>query len=358
MPPFSRYRWQEKRGLLTVLDVCRVSLSVFRESNMTNRQVLSDTAPHPIAPERLGKLADQCQRVVISFNPNSGARDRRKLVDQLYEQLAERGMDVEIPRSPNELIEIATRYTQRGELRTVVAAGGDGTISMLVNQLPAHCPISILPLGTENLLAKYLGISADTEKLAQLIVDGQTVLLDVGRANGTCFMVMASCGFDADVVRRLHARRSGHIRHWSYAGPIMNSIGQYRFPKIKITLDDDPQPAIESKWAFVFNAPRYAMNLPIVEDANTMDGKLDLCTFRGGNFFRGLFYLAGISLRRHRGWKDCRFQRVRRLKLESDEQVPYQLDGDPGGFLPLEIEVVPAYLRIVVSSDWVVRASH
>ena len=172
-----------------------------------------------------------------------------------------------------------------------------------------------------------------------------------GRANDKFFLVMCSCGFDADVVKRLHLARKGHINHWSYAWPIIDAISRYRYPTLRIRVDDEEK-LIKSKWAFVFNVPRYAMNLPIVPDANCRDGVLDLCTFRGGNLFRGLFYLAGIVLQQHRSWKDTNFAKFRTLTIESDEPVPFQLDGDPGGELPLKIEVVPRYLRVIVGRKW------
>jgi diacylglycerol kinase (ATP) len=53
-------------------------------------------------------------------------------------------------------------------------------------------------------------------------------------------------------------------------------------------------------------------------------------------------------LRRTRAIPDFRAQVVRRLRIESNETVPYQLDGDPGGVLPLEIEVLPGRLTMIV----------
>ena len=290
--------------------------------------------------------------VIVFFNPLSGASDRANSVDQLTRALKSRGMQVEKPADMAQLKELVTRLQAKACLRAVVAAGGDGTVGWLVNELPARIPIAILPLGTENLLAKYLGLSKSPETLAQLIEEGHLAAIDVGRANGTYFMVMASCGFDAEVVRRLHAVRDGHINHWSYAKPIINAIRQYDYPKIRIMVDGEEEPHIESRWAFIFNVPRYAMNLPIVDDADPTDGKLDLCTFRGGYLLLGLVYLGGIVMRQHRRWQDCRFEKFSRIRLESDGDVPYQLDGDPGGQLPLEIEIVPDYLRAIVSKKW------
>ncbi len=292
--------------------------------------------------------------IIVSVNPNSGSRDRRALVDELCDELVSLQYTPIVLTDVSKVITETKRLRESGDLRLVVAAGGDGTVSLLANELPPGIPFAILPLGTENLLAKYLGLNANPKAIANLIDAGKTVRLDAGRANGKLFLVMASCGFDADVVSRLHSNRKGHIRHSSYIRPIVDAIVSYRYPKIRFWLDDESK-SFPGRWAFIFNVPRYAMNLPIVDDADSMDGELDLCTFRGGNLLRGLLYLAAVLARQHRRWNESKIKRFKRLRIESDEPVPYQLDGDPGGELPLEIEVQPKFLRVVVSNDWIVK---
>ena len=183
-----------------------------------------------------GKVTSEV--VVISMNPKSGATDQRAVVDKLTACLTEHGFEVLLLTDVAEMIEVVGQHFG-GRLRCVVAAGGDGTISLLANELPENTPLALLPLGTENLLAKYLGVSADPVALANMIVAGGCRQLDVGRANGKLFLVMASCGFDADVVHRLHSNRQGHIRHWSYAKPIVSAIRKYKYPKIRISLDSN-----------------------------------------------------------------------------------------------------------------------
>ena len=287
--------------------------------------------------------------VVISMNPNSGATDQHTVVDKLTTCLIDHGFEVLLLTDVAEMIKVVGQHFG-GRLRCVVAAGGDGTISLLANELPENTPLAILPLGTENLLAKYLGVSAEPVALANMIVAGDCRQLDVGRANGKLFLVMASCGFDADVVHRLHSNRQGHIRHWSYAKPVVSAIRKYKYPKIRISLEsnDDHQPTVDPFWAFVFNVPRYAMNLPIAAEANPEDGMLDLCTFRGGSLFRGLFYLVSVILRRHKHWTTSKTYHFKKLTMESDGEVPYQLDGDPGGTLPLTIEVIKGGVTLIV----------
>lgn len=303
---------------------------------------------NPQEPPRRGKLDPERKSVVICFNRSSGSRDREATIRTLQASLEQAGMTVLVPDTLSGFFSEVKDLRERGSLRAVVAAGGDGTVSLLANELGRDVPIALFPLGTENLLAKHLGVTADVAEVTRTLEMGRTTRLDVGRANGTCFLVMASCGFDADVVHRLHRRRSGHIQHWSYAGPILGAMFGYGFPRIRLTVDGEPMPGRWVKWAFVFNAPRYAMNLPLVEDASPLDGELDLCTFRGGNFVTGLFYLITVFFRRHRRWGQSEVRRLRRLRLESDRPVPYQLDGDPGGHLPLDIGIEPAFLEVLI----------
>ena len=151
-----------------------------------------------------------------------------------------------------------------GQLRAVVAAGGDGTIAEIVNRTPPGTPVAILPLGTENLLAKYLEIAAEPAAIAQMVADGWTTWIDAGRANGRLFLLMASVGFDAEVVRRLHAARAGNIRHSTYIKPILQTIRNYKYPKLRVHCAPTAtggNRVIHCRWAFVFNVPRYGFGL-------------------------------------------------------------------------------------------------
>ena len=275
-------------------------------------------------------------------------------MNQTAELLREKGFEVHCSADIQNVIEISESLFAEGKLRTVLGAGGDGTAALLANSLTPDIPISILPLGTENLLAKYLGVTASPENVADLIQLGKTVRLDAGTANGKLFLIMAGCGFDAEVVQRLHSKRKGHIRHWSYARPILSAIRRYRFPNLNIEIDGK---AVERKnsWAFVFNVPRYAMNLKFVDDADCLDGRLDLITFRKPNLLNGLFYFLTILFRNHRGRRDVFEQRFETLRVTSEKPVPFQLDGDPGGQLPVVIKVVPNRLRVLVDENWIAK---
>jgi len=291
--------------------------------------------------------------VLICVNPNAGSCSGKDQVEQLKKLLEQDGFRVEVISDLEILCSRAAAAMAEDRLRVVVAAGGDGTVSRLLNLTGPGTPLTILPLGTENLLSKYLAIRPEPESVANLIRQGLTMDLDVGRANGTLFGLMFSCGFDADVVQRLHARRRGHIRHLSYVRPIIESLFRYDFPEVRISWSgEDRAGAVgfthSARWTFVVNLPCYAGGLKLAPDASGMDGLLDVCTFRRGSIVHGLRYLAGVVLGKHQGWADCVTGTTARLRVDSDKPVPYQLDGDPGGELPVEIDVLPGRLTIMM----------
>jgi len=59
-----------------------------------------------------------------------------------------------------------------------------------------------------------------------------------------------------------------------------------------------------------------------------------------------------VVMRRHQNWDDCVTLRSPRIRIESDAHVPYQIDGDFGGYLPVDIEVLPQRLTLLVPEDW------
>lgn len=308
------------------------------------------------------QLPDDARDVLIAVNPHAGVRNRQAVAEELRQQLQDMGLRVSIFPGIDELAQQAAARLAAGSLRAVVAAGGDGTISLVANRTPPGTPLAILPLGTENLLAKYMEVEADPQQLCRAIAAGCCAQLDAGQAGGRLFTLMAGCGFDADVVRRLHEGRTGHIHHLSYAKPILDAIRKYEYPELRVRYAPaeagegaDPTEEIVARWVFVVNLPRYAGGLSFAPQASGTDGLLDVCTFKEGSLWSGLVYLSGVMLGQHEAMEDFGHVQTRRLTIESTGPAPYQLDGDPGGELPVEIGILPRRLTMLTSHQWAER---
>ena len=287
------------------------------------------------------------KRVLLVENPNAGASDKQALLKELREGLLSQGFLVEQENKPESIQKcLRAAREENNRFACVICAGGDGTIGMVANWADPTTPLAILPLGTENVLAKQLGFNHDIKQLIHRIISSKTFSLDAGEANGQLFLAVASVGFDAEVVRLLSARRTGHIDHTTWIRPILQALGGYQFPKIRVRTEGNEK-AIHTRWAFIFNVPRYALGLRFVAESDCADGRLDLCCFRGGRWWNGLRYFVGVLFGWHRAWRDTHVEQVTQISIESDEPVPYQLDGDPGGELPVTIRVLPGRLTFV-----------
>ena len=295
------------------------------------------------------------RHVLIFGNPTAGASSGKAPVDALADELRARRYQIETVSDPDVLEERSRELAPRGALRLVVAAGGDGTACLAVNRTPVGTPVMVLPLGTENLLAKYLRMPTNMSGWCDVVEGGQTIQMDAGRVNGQVFLLMLSAGFDAEVVRRLHDERTGHIRHLSYVKPILQSIRNYKYPQLRVRcLPEGSEQWTEQRahWAFVFNLPVYAGGLRITPAADPADELFDVCTFVGGSLPRGLFHLGTVMLCKQGKWSGFSHQLARRVCVEADHEVPFQTDGDPGGTLPVEIEVVPRRMTVRAPADW------
>jgi diacylglycerol kinase (ATP) len=311
------------------------------------------------------RLPPEADRVLIVVNPKAGAGSGKAKVERLVASLARYRLKAELISELAAVEDRAAEAEASGRLRAVIGAGGDGTIAEIINRCPPRVAIAMLPLGTENLLAKYVDLPRVPEEIAEVIAAGAVVPHDAGKAGSRLFFLMVSCGFDAEVIRRLHENRQGHIRHWSYFKPIWQTIRSYEYPELRIYCDphdrdagvSDGHPAepIRARFAFAFNIPKYAFGFQFAPDAEGDDGLLDVCTFRRGSFGHGLWYLVNVVLGRHRRLADCSTTRVRRIRIEADVPVPYNLDGDFCGFLPLDVEIIPERLMLLVPPGWAER---
>lgn len=293
----------------------------------------------------------QARRIVIAANPKSGASSGLGKAQGLKQELESRGWQVDLTTDLDQMESMVGRYETQGELRTVVSAGGDGTAAAVLNRISVEIPLTIFPLGSENLLAQQYCIPRDAVGIARMVEGMETRELDLFRANGRLFLIMVSVGFDAKVVQIVHENRRSHVTRWAYRLGILRAIWQYRWPRIEVeSLIEDRWEGIGGcHWLFGFNVPRYAAGIHIMDGAIADDGLMDIGMMECGSVWRGFWNYVRVSMGRHRRSKGWREARVSGLRVSGPgDQVGYQVDGDYGGPLPLEIIYTGTKAKLVV----------
>jgi len=313
--------------------------------------------------------------ILIVHNPKAGATDRTELLQGLAQKLAACGFVVDFVENLALVEGAVQQLTDSGRLRLVVAAGGDGTVAAVAQRVSPQTCLAVFPLGTENLLAKWLGATCDLNRFAQAILENQSRCIDAVLANDKLALITIGVGFDAEVVRQVQAHRTGHITKWNYAWPIWRAFWTYRFPQLLVTVErkaesprelESPEmtanlpttgcgPAFGSVradnwavcWLFVANLPNYGGGLSLSPQANPSDGWLDLAMFRRGGRLRGLVYAACLAWGRQAACRDFLAVKATSIRVESPLPTGFQVDGDYGGPLPLQIEILPNRVRLL-----------
>ena len=286
--------------------------------------------------------------VVVQRNPLSGSGRGVRELFRLVWALRRRGFRVRLFSDRVRLDAWMRAASGIREVRCIVAAGGDGTVADLVNRHPGVA-LAVLPLGTENLLAKFMGFRRSGEDLAEVISGGRVCRLDSAVCNGRRVLLMVSCGPDADVVAEVHRRRSGHISRLSYVVPVLRALLWGGLRLFEVTAAE--QPTLRSgSHVIISNVPRYGFDLPFCPGAEPDDGLLDVRIYHGIGRLGMLWHVLRLKLGLPIGVAEVTVFRTSAVSVrvvDGGFPAEFQYDGDPGGPLPLRVQVEPGSLCLL-----------
>ncbi len=311
------------------------------------------TSPTKNAQSDAGSLVLPNQPWVgVIANPFSGAGENQKRVGNLTRALQDRGLVTIVKWDKKEGLELINHPNLKEYCWCLVVAGGDGTVGGVINH-HLDVPMAVLPLGNENLLAKEFGYTLGEEALAEAIIRREYSRFDVGSVNGRLFSLMLSVGIDAEIVHRVQNWRAvspklKRVGHWSYVPRIMSALRHYKYPRIDVT--DEEGKKQSGVMVMAMNLPRYGLNLKFIPGVKGDDGLLDYVIFKKPGSVEALKYFFSILGNRHAGREDVVFGKARELKIECGEAAPVQIDGDPCGFTPCEVRVVPGKMKVILSA--------
>lgn len=153
------------------------------------------------------------------LNAASGVGQAEKIRGRVEELFAAAGRPVHVTlaSSGDELLQAVDAAKAEGAV-TIVAGGGDGTVSTVANALvDTDTVLGILPLGTLNHFAKDAGIPLDLDEAIAVILAGHTTRVDAGEVNGRCFLNNSSLGIYPRMVRLRQRYPARGLKKWVVA---------------------------------------------------------------------------------------------------------------------------------------------
>ena len=289
------------------------------------------------------------RRAILIVNPRAGGGARSDAVAQVVAAVGQHGWHLEVRETlaRGDATRLAAEAVAR-RLPFVLVAGGDGTLNEAIQALAgSQTAVGPIPLGTVNIWARELALPLDPVEAAHELLTGEVRRIDIGRANGRYFLLMAGLGFDAEAV---HAVQGAPKQRFGPAALLfVGALAALRSRGTDLRVRADNRTfATSAALVTIGNTRLWAGTVEITHLATAADGLLDICIFPARSLLRKLWHLALVFARRHEGEADVTYLKISKILIVSRTPMPLQIDGEPFGTTPLRAEIVPGALRALV----------
>src|SRR6201998_1271082 len=198
-------------------------------------------------------MTTNLRNALLIHNPNAGGGGKRRLrtLDTARHIFASRGIDSELAETtgPGHATEIAARAASEGR-GLVIACGGDGTLTEVINGLAANqnghrVPLALLPGGTANILAKELDLPWDIPSAAEKLVRGTVKEIALGLATPLenpekrkYFLSVGGAGPDGMIVYGIDLDLKARLGILAYWWEGAGQLFRYKFPRFRVATNE------------------------------------------------------------------------------------------------------------------------
>jgi diacylglycerol kinase family enzyme len=242
-----------------------------------------------------------------------------------------------------------------GAVEGVIAAGGDGTISLVAAALlargersRARLPLGVIPLGSGNAFAYGIGLGS-LDAAFRAIGTWREECIDVMRTThpqAPVALVTLSAGVEGRFIADYEKRRARWSRRGASIAAVVGAVRGAR-ARLRLVADgselcDVDDPCVN---AGLYNLPSYAFGWRMWPDADPYDGTGEAVACRTLRSY-GRVLRRGLHTARACDTTDPRWARFRTALLESDG--PLQADGEPLAPASISVRLDRGALRVLL----------
>ena len=260
----------------------------------------------------------------------------------------------------------AERYAAEaaaGGARLVVAVGGDGTLNEVVNGLhrgrrsTGEVMLGLISHGTGSDFARGAGLPSGLRGGLHALAEATPRRVDLGRLRcrgfdgeevERFFLNVADFGIGATIAHKVQERGKWLSGRFSYTWQTLRTLVGWRNQRIRFRIDDAPAQERAMKSVLLANGRFAGGGMCVAPAAEFDDGCFELVLLGDLGNWEAARRLRELHARRPIHHPEVSYGRCRRLAAESEETVLVEADGEVPGTLPLQIEILPGALPVVL----------
>src|SRR5512139_1441233 len=292
-------------------------------------------------------------------NPGAGKpEESARQLELATRLLQQHGIEVNVALAkPKEEATPLAKQAVKDGYDLVIAMGGDGTLeAVLRGMVGKKTPMGIIATGTQNNIAKSLGIPLDMEEACALIASRHIRKLDVGKVKvkkgkKLYFFELTAVGLVAALYPTTSKLADGKLSKLKDAA--LTLLHQEREPEVFLTLDDESKIKVKTMLVVISNAPMFGANFLVAPDATVNDGLLDVSVYPDFTKTEVLAYFAQV---RDEGFSNNeKVQRYRACKIEikTNPKMDVMADGVMLGKGRIKVKCKPGAVWMITPEDHV-----
>ncbi len=282
----------------------------------------------------------------VIYNPVAGPRAVNRIA-RIRELLSASGtpFEVRVTEGPGDGILLAREAAHTG-VSTVLAVGGDGTINEAVNGLAGSATrLAVVPHGTGNVFADEVGLPGTVEGCLALLSDGETIEVRLARAGERFFLLVASAGFDAEVVERMSSRQKNR---WGIGAYYLAGLRHLFREQPTLWMEFPGKERVEAQSVLVLRGRKYGGGITMVPDGGLRKHSLHVIALRKAGRWPIVRFAVAALRGKALSSPDILHRETESVLVRARIPSAVQVDGDYLGPLPVRFGMSDVTLRLVV----------
>ena len=299
----------------------------------------------------------QITPVHILWNGHAGSAAANQAVLEEFQRNPD--ITVHHPTTSNQSRILAETLSNDGA-KTIVAAGGDGSINSVVQGLMAagaKSQLGVLPLGTGNDFCRTLAVPLDVPQAAALIHSGSTRRVDVACAvtpdEKVYFANMATGGNTGRFTQKLTDEMKQFWGPLVYLRGVLDVLADLVPFQVTVKFDDESPQRYTALNIFAANGRTSGTGLQVAPDASLEDGLLDVVIVLDCEPVEIAGLATDFALGDYRENENIIYRRAARISIDSDPPMAFSADGNLLSESAVEFHIQPSALEVIVGPDYV-----